>query len=376
MVFMLICTIVNFPVILFRNCVIVKAKVFLAFAFFIGAEYVYSQTEQKIRALVTDQVVPGVSYGFIHGQQTWSNYFGASQLVPEKHNLQFGQLYDLASLTKVVATTTLILKLQEQGRLAITDPVQKYLPEFGDNRVTLRHLLTHTSGITGYIPQRNQLAAPALTKALLGLQVGADFGRKVVYSDTGLIYLGWVIERLLKLPVQTALTREVLRPLQLNTMTFAPEKARCVPASFEPAGRGLIQGVVHDPKAYILGEHCASAGLFSDLADLLQFSRFMLGDFTVSQPPIKPATIASLYQDYTGFGGGRSLGWQLLRANDGHAVLYHTGFVGHFILLDGSTHNAFVFLSNRIHPTAPNTAYLARRDQIVATYLQETAARD
>lgn len=337
----------------------------------IGVGTMYTQTEQKIQALVANGIVPGVSYGFIQQQHTWTNYLGASQLLPEKKALQAGQLYDLASLTKVVATTTLILKLQEQGRLAITDPVQKYLPEFGDGRVTLRHLLTHTSGITGYIPNRNQLAAPALTKALLGLSVGADFGRKVVYSDTGLIYLGWIIERLLKEPVQTALTHEVLQPLHLNTMTFTPEKARCVPASYEPTGRGLIQGVVHDPKAFILGKHCASAGLFSNLADLLQFCRFMLGDFTVNQPPISSATIAALYRDYTGFDGGRSLGWQLLYAADGHPVIYHTGFVGHFMLIDATKHNAVVFLSNRIHPTAPNKPYLALRDEIVATYLQE-----
>lgn len=332
----------------------------------------YPQTEQKIRDLVTNGTVPGVSYGFIRQQQTWTHYLGASELVPQKRALKAGQLYDLASLTKVVATTTLILKLQEQQRLSLNDPVQKYLPEFGDVRVTLRHLLTHTSGITGYIPNRDQLAAPALTQALLGLKVGADFGRKVVYSDTGLIYLGWVIERLLKIPVQQALAQEVLRPLHLNTMTFTPEKARCVPASYEPAGRGLIQGIVHDPKAFVLGVHCASAGLFSDLDDMLQFCRFMLGDLVISQPPISTATIANLYQDQTGFNGGRSLGWQLLTAADGHKVLYHTGFVGHFMLIDGQIHNAFVFLSNRIHPTSPNKAYLALRDQIVATYLQES----
>lgn len=332
----------------------------------------YPQTERKIAALVTAGVVPGVSYGFIHHHQTTTNYLGARQLLPEKKPLKAGQLYDLASLTKVVATTTLILKLQEQGRLRLDDPVQHYLPVFNNAQVTLRHLLTHTSGITGYIPHRNQLPAPELTQALLGLNVGPDFGRKVVYSDIGLIYLGWVIERLLKIPVQTALTQEVLRPLQLNNMTFTPEKARCVPTVYEPTGRGLVQGIVHDPKAAILGAHCASAGLFADLADLLQFCRFMLGDLMVTTPPISQATIASLYQDYTGFKGGRSLGWQLLTAPDQHVVLYHTGFVGHFILIDGQQHNAFVFLSNRIHPTAPNTAYLALRDEIVATYLQET----
>ncbi|ANK63225.1 serine hydrolase [Loigolactobacillus backii] len=335
----------------------------------------YDKTQAELAALVTDGVVPGVHYAFINGRTTEEHYFGYSELKPDKKLLKANQLYDLASLTKVIATTTLILELQEAGRLSVNDPLQWYIPSFQDSRVTLRHFLTHTSGISGYIPHRNSLSAAKLTYSLLGLTTGAGFGREVKYSDTGLIYCGWVIERLLHLPVQDALTQYVLRPLGMLNSTFTPEKKLCVPASYEPGGRGLIQGVVHDPKAHILGKHCGSAGLFAPMSDLILFARFMLGDALVPRPPISQTTINSLYHDYTGFSGGRSLGWNLKTSveADQHKLLFHTGYVGSFILLDGKKDAAFIFLSNRIHPIAPNEAYLAKRDHLIDTYLTEKA---
>lgn len=333
----------------------------------------YPQTQQQIKALVTNKIVPGVSYGFIDHQQTLTNYFGASQLVPTYQPLYAGQLYDLASLTKVIATTTLILKLIAQHQLTLTDSIHQFLPAFKDRRVQIRHLLTHTINLVGYIPHRDQLTAPQLKQALLNLTVGPNFGKKVHYSDTEFLYLGWIIEQLLHQPVQQALVSEIIRPLRLATMTFHPDVKRCVPASYQPDGRGLIKGVVHDPKAYVLGEHAASAGLFADLADVLGFCRFMLGDLQLTEPPISRATIQQLYRDYTGCNGQRSLGWDLKLGPNGAYWLYHTGYVGHLILINQRAHQAFVLLSNRIHPTEPNTIFLGLRDQIAATYLKETA---
>ncbi|WP_057873771.1 serine hydrolase domain-containing protein [Loigolactobacillus rennini] len=333
----------------------------------------YAKTQQQIKALVTNKIVPGVSYGFIDHQQTLTNYVGASQLIPTCQPLYAGQLYDLASLTKVIATTTLILKLITQHQLALDDPIQKFLPTFKDQRVQIRHLLTHTVNLVGYIPHRNQLTAPELKQALLNLSVGPNFGKQVHYSDTEFLYLGWIIERLLQRPAQQALFNEVIRPLHLTTMTFHPDAKRCVPASYQPHGRGLIKGVVHDPKAYVLGEHAASAGLFANLTDVLSFCRFMLGDWQLTEPLLDRTTIQQLYHDYTGCNGQRSLGWDLKIGSNGQYWLYHTGYVGHLILINQQAHQAFVLLSNRIHPTEPNTIFLGLRDQIAATYLKEAA---
>ena len=112
----------------------------------------YFETTNKIQQLVHEGIVPGASFGIVHHNKIIAqNFLGYSQLVPEVEVLTDDALYDVASLTKVVGTTTLILKLQEEGKLNIDDPVKKYLTNYQDERVTLRHLLTHTADFQGYI---------------------------------------------------------------------------------------------------------------------------------------------------------------------------------------------------------------------------------
>lgn len=173
----------------------------------------FEQTIHQIEALVADEVVPGVSYAVIEGQQVTTKVLGYSELTPKLIPLEPGQLYDLASLTKVIGTTTLILRLLERGRLSLTTKVHSILPAFKDRRVTVLHLLTHTSGLEGYIPNRNQLAAPALKEALLTqLTVGPNFGKKVVYTDIGMLYLGWMLEVIYGKPIQDLIQSLVLTP--------------------------------------------------------------------------------------------------------------------------------------------------------------------
>lgn len=148
-----------------------------------------------IHRLVEEGIVPGVSYAMIKDGYVQSEVFGMEQVVPFKKKLTYGRLYDVASLTKVVGTTTLILHLQEIGKLTVDDRVCDYLEKFSDKRVTLRHLLTHTSALTGYIKNRNELSATELMDALYTLKVGDWFEKKVVYADIGPILLGQIIEK-------------------------------------------------------------------------------------------------------------------------------------------------------------------------------------
>lgn len=156
----------------------------------------------------------------------------------------------------------------------------------------------------------------------------------------------------------------------MKNSTFAPPKQQCVPTELT-ATRGLIQGEVHDPKAFILGKHCGSAGLFSNLADLIKFAKWMLAPQTI--PGIlTPETVAMLYADHTPTHDlGRSLGWDLRYDRSKTPCLYHTGFTGTFMLLDQKGKNALIVLTNRVHPRADNEAFLEWRDKIVATYLAE-----
>ena len=335
----------------------------------------YQVTKLSLRRLVSAGVVPGVSYALIDGDRVETGQFGQAALVPTVEPLTAGMTYDLASLTKVVGTLSVTLQLLATGRLRLTDPITTWLPAFGDSRVTIQHLLTHTSGITGYIPNRNQLNAAELTRALLGLHVGPTFNVKMVYADVNYIFMGWIIEAILGEPIQVAVQKRVLDPLGMTHSTFTPANSHaCVPTAITPS-RGLVRGVVHDPKGYVLQRRCGSAGLFSTVDDLVRFCQAYCHPERVAAV-LPPTWLHRLVADWTPNGrAGRSLGWALTATQwpTPHRVLWHSGFTGTYLVIDPQTAQAMVFLTNRVHPIAPNLPYLDQRNAVIGTYLAEKA---
>lgn len=330
----------------------------------------YPKTTALIHGLVTKQVVPGVSYAYLHQGQLQTGVFGLAQLKPTKEKLRPGMYYDLASLTKVIGTTTVILKLIASGQLGVDDAVTKYLPAFKDQRVTIRHLLTHTSAISGYIKNRDELSPAALLAALHQLKVGSDLGKKVVYTDIGLIFLGEIIESFYQQPVQRVIEKEVLARLGLSQSTFNPPLSLAVPTELT-AKRGLIRGQVHDPKAYTLKEHCGSAGLFMTLHDMVKFSQWLLQPDSMPGP-LDSKMVSALFKDWTPSGhDGRSLGWDLRYTWQNQACLYHTGYTGTMLLIDQANQDALILLTNRVHPAGNNQAFLAQRELLLGQYLRE-----
>ena len=279
----------------------------------------FERTCDLIENLYKDNIVPGVSYAVIKPGEVLTKVIGNSQLIPKVEKLKAGMLYDMASLTKVVGTTTVILKLVEDNKILIDDKVKDYLPLFKDDRVTIRHLLTHTSALNGYIPHRNELNAQELIEAMYTLEVGDWLGKKVVYTDTGLILLGEIIQKIYNKPVQTVITQEVLQPLQLFESTFNPDPGLCVPTEVQKNGK-VLKGIVHDPPNGTLV---------------------------------------------------RSLVWDLRYRYDGVPCIYHTGYTGTFILIDRDSGCGLIVLSNRVHPSSNNQIFLDRRDIIISTFLDE-----
>lgn len=320
----------------------------------------FVETKAQIRDLVNEQVVPGVSFGFINGDKSETTIYGDKSWQPEKEKLVGDELHDLASLTKVMGTIPLILKLIDEKKLQLTDQVNQYLPDFKDDRVQLIHLLTHTSGIDGYIPDRDKLDAEQLINALLNLPVTANFEKVVKYTDTGLIFLGLIIEKLYQEPVQQAIVEQILKPWELEDTTFQPVESRCVP-TYKLNG-SFLKGIPNDPKARQLKAQCGSAGMFSTLDDVMKFSKIML------QPKYQ-----FLYHNYTKLDPGRSLGWDIKPDGEGQ-VLFHTGYTGHFIALDHQNQTAMVVLTNRVHPIENNQIFLSRRDTILNSFLKEDHA--
>lgn len=333
----------------------------------------YAKTIASINSMLDDGIVPGFTYVIFEGDDQLKKVQGNLQVRPTKEPLHDGTLYDVASLTKVIGTVPVICQLVNEGRIILDFPLHRYLPGFKDENPTLRNLITHTSGIGGYIPRRNEMPKDLLTAALLTqLKVGPNLNRMISYTDINFIFLGWVAEAVTGKPIQQLITERVLQPLQMNDSSFQPDPESCAPTAIDPK-RGLLRGQVHDPKAAILGDRCGSAGLFTTIDDLTKFSRALIETDLAGQ--LEPWNIDDMFEDQTPLDGdhSRSLGWKLFhsRGKDPHLVISHTGYTGTWMILDRQTDSGIIFLSNQVNTGTDRQVYLKRRDQIMATYLNE-----
>ena len=330
----------------------------------------FPKTQNLIESLVSERIVPGVNYAFMKGDQVFASTVGFAALYPQKTQLSPFAVYDLASCTKVLATGAVLLKLYEEGRVSFDDRLTKYVPEFGDDRVRLWHLLTHTSGIRGWIPNRSSLSGEDLLKAIVGLPVTDEFERVVRYADTNFVLLGLVVERILGQPVQTAAADMIFRPAGLTETTFHPDRQECVPT--ELVNGTVLQGIVHDPKARQLGARCGSAGLFSTVKDLVLMGQAYTG-VNPSLLPLSQDAIAQLYAVRTPNGlQPRAWGWNLVfDPQDKYPLIYHTGFTGTLIMYDRVKQSGLVMMTNRVHPSRHNQIFLTMRSRIINSFLAE-----
>lgn len=331
----------------------------------------FFNTQQLIEDMVHEKIVAGVNYALIAGQQTNQVTLGAASFMPDHQQLSPNAVYDLASLTKVLGTLNLLLQLYQAGKLNFSEPLQAFVPEFADHRIRLFHLLTHTSGIRGWIPHRNQLSGPELIKALINLPVTAEFEQRMRYADTNFILLGLVLERIYHRPVQSLIQERILLPMDLQATGFSPNPQACLPTAL--VGQEILQGRPHDPKARQLGNHCGSAGLFSNLHDLLIFAGSYLG--LNHRLPVSQTVIQTLFDTKTNRQvQARSWGWNLLFDPQYHyPIIYHTGYTGTLFICDRVRQTGLILLTNRVNPSGHNQIFLAMRKQIIKAFLTENS---
>ncbi|MCY9807254.1 serine hydrolase [Lentilactobacillus senioris] len=329
------------------------------------------QVMDYLQQLIDQNIIPGASGAIINGSQTFSFRIGDRLAIPKREPFSRRRpLYDIASITKVVGTVPLILQLIAQKRLQLTDSVSKFLPEWRSAQVTVRHLLTHTSDIIGYIPNRNFLTATELTTGLLGLAAGDKLGREVRYQDVNFILLGWVAEQLTGQSVHEAITKRILTPLRLPNATFVPSGSPLdvIPTELD-SRRGLIVGEVHDPKTAILGKHSGAAGLFASSADLTIVAKWLLGQ--ISYPDVVPdELITACFVDQTPMHtNNRSFGWDLRQGTTGNYIV-HTGFTGPLMVIDRVNQRALVLLTNRVNLFSTRQEYKQYREQLTQIFMQ------
>jgi uncharacterized protein YbbC (DUF1343 family)/CubicO group peptidase (beta-lactamase class C family) len=291
--------------------------------------------------------------------------YGSRSLEPRKERMTTDTVFDAASLTKVVATTSCVMKLWEQGLIRLNDPVTRYLPEFqsGSSDITVRHLLTHFSGLRPDVdlePAWNGYDT-GIQKALIDKPVAAP-GERFIYSDINFILLGEIVHRLTRRPLDVYAREVVFRPLGMRDTMFKPPAAlrlRIAPTERDANGRPL-RGVVHDETTRFMGGVAGHAGMFTTAADLARFAQMILNGGVLGKVRLfQTATIRKFTEPQTPADQPvlRGLGWDIdSRFSGNRGELFpigshgHTGFTGTSLWLDPGTKAYVVLLANSVHP--------------------------
>jgi len=280
-------------------------------------------------------------------------------------------LYDLASLTKVITATTLAMQLYEHGQLKLEHPVSRYFPGFvgeGRGKITIRHLMTHTSGLPAHLPLYKDLKGkPAFVEKILQVPLESTPGTKAVYSDLGLILLGDIIEKLAARPLDQLATTHVFQPLGMTHTFFNPKplwKKVIAPTEIDPWRGRLLRGEVHDENAFAMGGVSAHAGLFGSTGDLAIFCQMLLNGGVYDHRRIVRRSTLEKFTARQNFpeGSSRALGWDTPSNGSSAGGLIsqtsfgHTGFTGTSVWIDPTRELFIILLTNRVHPTRENNA--------------------
>jgi uncharacterized protein YbbC (DUF1343 family)/CubicO group peptidase (beta-lactamase class C family) len=333
-----------------------------------------AQMDAAITLAIADGHCPGGVLWLEREGAAYRKAFGQRAVEPLREAMTEDTIFDAASLTKVIATTTAILQLVERGRLAPERRVSEVIPEFrgaGKEVITIAQLLTHTSGLRPGLP-----ATPAWSGSEAAIvracaePLPNPPGSAFRYSDLNFILLGEIVKRVGGLPLDAYCAAEIFGPLKMRDTGFRPpDKTRIAPT--ERRDDTVLRGVVHDPTARRMGGVAGHAGLFTTAADLARFARMLLAGGELEGASIlQPETIALMTRVQTpaAIPARRGLGWDIDSGFAGPRGAWfplgsygHTGWTGTSLWIDPFSRTFILFLSNRNHPTeAGNVSQLRR----------------
>jgi uncharacterized protein YbbC (DUF1343 family)/CubicO group peptidase (beta-lactamase class C family) len=336
------------------------------------------------QAIAKDEIPGGVLLVGSRGRIVWRKAYGSRAIIPKREAMTADTIFDLASLTKVFATTGAVMKLLEEGKLRLNDPVVKYIPELGTegatsekNQITVRQLLTHTAG---FAPDPTDANIPAgwtgvdpLLREIYAEPLTAPPGSRFVYSDTGFILLGEIVKRVSGMSLDEFAAKEIFVPMGMRETRFlppanwipriAPTEEIDLPAGSK-AGSGagrVLRGTVHDPRARQMGGVAGHAGLFSTADDLALFCKMLLaGGVAPNGTRIFAAETVRLMtspQQAPWIPSVRGLGWDIDSAYSApRGDLFPigsygmTGFTGTEVWIDPASQTFILFLTNSVHP--------------------------
>lgn len=344
------------------SCLVVFGFLSLKAVAAVSPKIVSNDLDKVMEKAVADGNMPGGVLLVGHnGKIVYRKAFGSRSLEPAHEPMTVDTIFDLASLTKCIATTTSMMKLIEQGRVRLNDPVAAYLPEFAQNGkqdITVRELMTHYSGLPPDLDLKQpwQGRAAAFQMAMQEKPIYPP-GSRFLYSDINFETLGFLVEKLTGVSLNDYATENIFKPLGMKDTSFLPASGlspRIAPAQYDEQGQ-MLRGIVHDPTARRMGGVAGHAGLFSTADDLALFAQDMLSGFKIlsrsavekMSTPQQPANAASL----------RGLGWDIdspFASNRGELLPVgsygHTGFTGTSLWIDPVTDTYIILLTNAVHP--------------------------
>lgn len=340
------------------------------------------QLEQIIQNEINYGAFPGANYALVVNKQVYLGSLGKKRSIPNIENNQLDTIYDLASLSKVISTTSCLMKLVETGQLRLFTKVCKYLPKFRFQDVTIWNLMTHTSGLPeglkGIIQYHNE---EEIMQAIYDTDLVYETGMQIKYSDLGFILLGKVVEAITNMPLDVYSKNILFDPLEMKDSGYNPvDKERCAPTEerHDVILDGVVCGHVHDETAYLLGGVAGHAGVFSTVEDMSHFMQMILQDGVYKNKRIfEKNTIERLFQvEVEEIKGvmktqtARGLGWMVAGQAGPNGELtssktiHHTGFTGTSIFIDKENEVGFCLFTNRVHPTRNNSLHIDARGKI------------
>jgi uncharacterized protein YbbC (DUF1343 family)/CubicO group peptidase (beta-lactamase class C family) len=327
---------------------------------------IIQEMDAEIMAAIADKKCPGGVLWIEHQDARHSRAYGNRALTPRPEPMTEDTIFDAASLTKVVATTPAIMMLVERGQIHLDAPVTTYVPEFtggGKDVVTIRQLLTHTSGLRPGIPTTGDWSGiKGALSQVASEKAQTPPGTALRYSDINFITLGIVVEKVSGVPLREFVKREIYAPLAMWDTSYLPEASmRDRVAPTEVIRGEPLRGVVHDPTARKMGCVAGHAGLFTTAADLARYARMLLGMGDLDGVRIfKPDTVRLMTSVQTpdSIESRRGLGWDIDSGYSGPrgrvfplGSYGHTGWTGTSLWIDRYSKSFVIFLSNRNHPT-------------------------
>jgi uncharacterized protein YbbC (DUF1343 family)/CubicO group peptidase (beta-lactamase class C family) len=353
-----------------------------------AAPAAFNSVERIMNAAVERGTIPGGVVLVGHeGKVVYRKAFGMRSLEPVREAMTVDTIFDLASMTKCIATATSVMKLVQEGKLRLNDPVAAYLPEFAKNgkeNITLRQLLTHFSGLREDLDLKaHWRGRDAAYRMAMEAQPAFPPGSRFLYSDINFETLGFVVEKVSGMSLDGYAARNIFEPLGMKDTSFLPPgnpllkqwRPRIAPTEYGE-GHEMMRGTVHDPTAERMGGVAGHAGLFSTADDLSKFAQEMLGGYHVlsaltvekMSTPQQPPTASVL----------RGLGWDIdspFSSNRGEffpvGSFGHTGFTGTSIWIDPVTNSYVIVLTNAVHPKGSHTAaVVSLRGRIASSVAQ------